>query len=300
MTSLANRAGRPLDIQSRLSVEGGCISGARNRTKRIAAAVRLWRSRTRQTTCSIISLNAPDKTGSRAIDRERCEKKEGRSISRSRCSQRSRFPRQWHRCSVSCRVVPINFPTEKHVSTQCTQVKGRRGKGDRGTAIARSRSEDATTAVARVTSSDQAARAHGSAVSRGVHATFECVTARVASSLPLLCTLREDLACYERMSCSVKISCGKGWSGSQRRINSLAEETTCSTSGNASCAGLAAQPATVASTSTSTTATTSTATTTNTVTRRRREPEDRAAPSHQVYRRQERGGYHETAQVHRR
>ncbi|XP_076675975.1 uncharacterized protein LOC143373061 isoform X1 [Andrena cerasifolii] len=67
------------------------------------------------------------------------------------------------------------------------------------------------------------------------------------------------------MSCSVKISCGKGWSGSQRRINSLAEETTCSTSGNASCAGLAAQPATGASTSTSTTATTSTATTTSTV-----------------------------------
>ncbi|XP_015429170.1 PREDICTED: LOW QUALITY PROTEIN: uncharacterized protein LOC107185908 [Dufourea novaeangliae] len=37
------------------------------------------------------------------------------------------------------------------------------------------------------------------------------------------------------MSCSVKISCGKGWSGSQRRINSLAEETTCIVAGSASC-----------------------------------------------------------------
>ncbi|KOC64872.1 hypothetical protein WH47_04460 [Habropoda laboriosa] len=48
------------------------------------------------------------------------------------------------------------------------------------------------------------------------------------------------------MSCSVKISCGKSWSGSQRRINSLAEETTCPTGGSTSCAGLAAQPAAVA------------------------------------------------------
>ncbi|XP_076237644.1 uncharacterized protein LOC143181210 [Calliopsis andreniformis] len=64
------------------------------------------------------------------------------------------------------------------------------------------------------------------------------------------------------MSCSVKISCGKGWSGSQRRINSLAEETTCTTSGSGSCVGLAAQPATVASTSALATATTSTPTTT--------------------------------------
>ncbi|XP_060817235.1 uncharacterized protein LOC132907833 [Bombus pascuorum] len=67
------------------------------------------------------------------------------------------------------------------------------------------------------------------------------------------------------MSCSVKISCGKNWSGSQRRINSLAEETTCPTAGSTSCAGLAGQPNAVASTSTSTTATTSTTTTTNTV-----------------------------------
>ncbi|CAK9826079.1 hypothetical protein ANTRET_LOCUS3980 [Anthophora retusa] len=67
------------------------------------------------------------------------------------------------------------------------------------------------------------------------------------------------------MSCSVKISCGKSWSGSQRRINSLAEETTCPTGGSTSCAGLAAQPAAVASTSTSTTATTFTTTTNNTI-----------------------------------
>ncbi|XP_017891306.1 uncharacterized protein LOC108631698 [Ceratina calcarata] len=52
------------------------------------------------------------------------------------------------------------------------------------------------------------------------------------------------------MSCSVKISCSKNWSGSQRRINSLAEETTCPAAGSASCAGLAAQSA-AASTSTS-------------------------------------------------
>ncbi|XP_076224851.1 uncharacterized protein LOC116430111 [Nomia melanderi] len=65
------------------------------------------------------------------------------------------------------------------------------------------------------------------------------------------------------MSCSVKISCGKSWSGSQRRINSLAEEPTCPAAGGASCAGLAVQPT---STSTSTTSTTSTATTTNTIT----------------------------------
>ncbi|XP_053973350.1 uncharacterized protein LOC128873662 [Hylaeus volcanicus] len=68
------------------------------------------------------------------------------------------------------------------------------------------------------------------------------------------------------MSCSVKISCGKSWSGSQRRINSLAEETTCSTAISATCANLAAPLATVASTSTSTTATTSTPTTANPVT----------------------------------
>nr|XP_034171195.1 uncharacterized protein LOC117600215 isoform X1 [Osmia lignaria] len=70
------------------------------------------------------------------------------------------------------------------------------------------------------------------------------------------------------MSCSVKISCGKSWSGSQRRINSLAEETSCPTAASASCAGLAAQSAAVASTSASTTSTTTTptTTTTNTVT----------------------------------
>lgn len=64
----------------------------------------------------------------------------------------------------------------------------------------------------------------------------------------------------------MKISCGKSWSGSQRRINSLAEETTCpAVVGSTSCAGLAGQPTAVASTSTSTTATTSTTTTANTV-----------------------------------
>nr|XP_033321546.1 uncharacterized protein LOC117217812 [Megalopta genalis] len=40
------------------------------------------------------------------------------------------------------------------------------------------------------------------------------------------------------MSCSVKISCGKSWSGSQRRINSLAEEPA---AGGAGCSGQAAQ-----------------------------------------------------------
>ncbi|XP_014474966.1 PREDICTED: uncharacterized protein LOC106744578 [Dinoponera quadriceps] len=64
------------------------------------------------------------------------------------------------------------------------------------------------------------------------------------------------------MSCSVKISCGKSWSGSQRRINSLAEETT-----NASCcAGLqATQPTTSAASTTTTTTNTTTTTTTITV-----------------------------------
>ncbi|XP_076620116.1 uncharacterized protein LOC143341240 [Colletes latitarsis] len=76
---------------------------------------------------------------------------------------------------------------------------------------------------------------------------------------------QENRDYYERMSCSVKISCGKSWSGSQRRINSLAEETTCPTTGSASCAGLVAPSVAVASTSASTTATTSTPTTTNIV-----------------------------------
>ncbi|KAG7198611.1 hypothetical protein KM043_005972 [Ampulex compressa] len=67
------------------------------------------------------------------------------------------------------------------------------------------------------------------------------------------------------MSCSVKISCGKSWSGSQRRINSLAEESTCPSGGGTICAGLqAAQPATIASTSTSTSPSNATSTTTTT------------------------------------
>lgn len=52
----------------------------------------------------------------------------------------------------------------------------------------------------------------------------------------------------------MKISCGKSWSGSQRRINSLAEEPA---SGSASCSGQAAQP-----TSTSTSGTIAASTTT--------------------------------------
>ncbi|KAK2583159.1 hypothetical protein KPH14_009182 [Odynerus spinipes] len=36
------------------------------------------------------------------------------------------------------------------------------------------------------------------------------------------------------MSCSVKISSGKSWSGSQRRISSLAEENTCSSASSSS------------------------------------------------------------------
>jgi len=66
------------------------------------------------------------------------------------------------------------------------------------------------------------------------------------------------------MSCSVKISCGKNWSGSQRRINSLAEEASnaCppnAAANNCACLQQAAQPQAPASTSSvATTATTST------------------------------------------
>lgn len=60
------------------------------------------------------------------------------------------------------------------------------------------------------------------------------------------------------MSCSVKISCGKGWGGSQRRIGSLAEEAGACPGSAVTCAGLqAVQPsATSTSSSTSTTNTT--------------------------------------------
>ncbi|XP_076760636.1 uncharacterized protein LOC143429100 [Xylocopa sonorina] len=54
------------------------------------------------------------------------------------------------------------------------------------------------------------------------------------------------------MSCSVKISCGKSWSGSQRRINSLAEETTCPPAVTGSCAGQQAAAATATTSTTST------------------------------------------------
>lgn len=39
------------------------------------------------------------------------------------------------------------------------------------------------------------------------------------------------------MSCSVKISCGKGWGGSQRRIGSLAEEASACPGPAVSCTG---------------------------------------------------------------
>lgn len=59
------------------------------------------------------------------------------------------------------------------------------------------------------------------------------------------------------MSCSVKISCGKSWGGSQRRIGSLAEEASACPGSAVNCGGLqAVQPsATSTSSSTSTTAT---------------------------------------------
>jgi len=66
------------------------------------------------------------------------------------------------------------------------------------------------------------------------------------------------------MSCSVKISCGKSWGGSQRRIGSLAEEASaCPGPAPVNCAGglQAVQPsATSTSSSTSATSTTVTAT----------------------------------------
>ncbi|KYQ57857.1 hypothetical protein ALC60_03157 [Trachymyrmex zeteki] len=67
------------------------------------------------------------------------------------------------------------------------------------------------------------------------------------------------------MSCSVKISCGKGWGGSQRKIGSLAEEVSpaCPPGSAITCTGglQTVQPsATSTSSSTSTTNTTTTVT----------------------------------------
>lgn len=68
------------------------------------------------------------------------------------------------------------------------------------------------------------------------------------------------------MSCSVKISCGKGWGGSQRRIGSLAEEASACPPGPAvNCAGLQAVQPSATSTSGST-STTNNTTATATVT----------------------------------
>lgn len=73
------------------------------------------------------------------------------------------------------------------------------------------------------------------------------------------------------MSCSVKISCGKNWSGSQRRINSLAEETSAcppnavSTSSNCACPQQSGSGQPIAASITSSTTTTTTSTTTVTV-----------------------------------
>ncbi|CAL1688910.1 unnamed protein product [Lasius platythorax] len=61
------------------------------------------------------------------------------------------------------------------------------------------------------------------------------------------------------MSCSVKISCGKSWNGSQRRISSLAEETCPSNAVSTSCA-VGHQPTSSTSSSTTTTNTTTTVT----------------------------------------
>lgn len=85
------------------------------------------------------------------------------------------------------------------------------------------------------------------------------------------------------MSCSVKISCGKGWGGSQRKIGSLAEEASSSGSAITCTGGLqAVQPINttttttvtsvassnpvVVTTSTSTITTASTATSINVIT----------------------------------
>ncbi|KAL6258975.1 hypothetical protein P5V15_008898 [Pogonomyrmex californicus] len=70
------------------------------------------------------------------------------------------------------------------------------------------------------------------------------------------------------MSCSVKISCGKNWAGSQRRIGSLAEEASACPASAVNCAGLqTVQPsATLNATSTSSSTSTTISPTTATVT----------------------------------
>ncbi|EZA53975.1 tRNA 2-thiocytidine biosynthesis protein TtcA [Ooceraea biroi] len=71
------------------------------------------------------------------------------------------------------------------------------------------------------------------------------------------------------MSCSVKISCGKSWSGSQRRINSLAEEVSACASNavatNCACLQQAVQQPTAAASASSTATTTTSTTATTTV-----------------------------------
>lgn len=69
------------------------------------------------------------------------------------------------------------------------------------------------------------------------------------------------------MSCSVKISCGKSWNDSQRRINSLTEETTCPSNAGSNCTVLPANQLTsnMALMSTISTTTTSAATTTSNI-----------------------------------
>ncbi|KYN10512.1 hypothetical protein ALC57_17117 [Trachymyrmex cornetzi] len=58
------------------------------------------------------------------------------------------------------------------------------------------------------------------------------------------------------MSCSVKISCGKGWGGSQRKIGSLAEEASSPGSAITCTGGLqAVQPSATSTTNTTTTVT---------------------------------------------
>jgi len=67
------------------------------------------------------------------------------------------------------------------------------------------------------------------------------------------------------MSCSVKISCGKSWGGSQRRIGSLAEEASACPGSAVNCAGLQAVQPSATSTSSSTSTTNGSATATVTV-----------------------------------
>ncbi|KYN34809.1 hypothetical protein ALC56_10777 [Trachymyrmex septentrionalis] len=67
------------------------------------------------------------------------------------------------------------------------------------------------------------------------------------------------------MSCSVKISCGKGWGGSQRKIGSLAEEASSPGSSITCTGGLQAVQPSATSTTNNTTTTTTTTTTTVTV-----------------------------------